>query len=228
VLIPAGATCRGINNNGFVVGNLADGTPFLFSTVEVIYLPFNCSLFDINDNLLAVGYSAGLPVYIDLSLPAAQWSVTLIPLPASPAAVSGGGGDTWMAVNNSGVIVGNVATTGTGMQSGYPFVYYGPTKKGGAPASPGSALNLNGQVLGGGAPYLLNARDINDSGVIVGNCNLDTFTGYVATPFPGAIRIDWPLTEMLETIRLWMAYEKAGVARTEALIERLAKTIDIK
>ncbi len=88
-----------------------------------------------------------------------------------------------MAVNNNGVIVGSVWFSSTNPAGSYPFVYEGPSKPGAIVGSSHPAQNLNSLVVAG-PNNLLDARDINDSGVIVGVSSYKGQSGYVAAPIP--------------------------------------------
>ena len=115
---PAGTTCRGMNIVGDIVGDY-NGQAFFFSEGQMSIVPGNLSLFDINDNKLAVGYTTGLgpvlPAYVDLSVSKLEWRVNSIPLAPASAPPMTGPVPGQIAVNNAGKIVGNV--------NNYPFVY---------------------------------------------------------------------------------------------------------
>jgi probable HAF family extracellular repeat protein len=166
----------GINNSGAVVGSSTDGmgntTGFYFPG-NVIDLPdAGLNLVDINDSGMAIGTSTALgqPVYMDFQ----NFNINKPPTPqaiplagstyeANPSQVS--------AINNGNTIVG----AGTGFPASYPFVYQ--VGQSGPPA------NLNDLVVNSAGYSLVDARDINDAGQIVGKAvGPDGTFGYVATP----------------------------------------------
>jgi hypothetical protein len=165
----------GIDNSGVVVGSSTDGmgntTGFYFPG-NVIDLPdAGLSLVDINDARMAIGTTLDLgPVYMDfqnfnINKPPAPQAISLAgsTYEANPSQVS--------AINNGNTIIG----TGTGFPTSYPFVYQ--------VGQSGVALNLNTLVMNPAGYTLLDARDINDAGQIVGKAvGPDGTFGYVATP----------------------------------------------
>jgi hypothetical protein len=171
----------GVNSGGDVVGTATDSmgnkTGFYFPG-NVIDLPYQgLSLSDINDNKIAIGTStvANSPVVymnfqnFDINNPPDQ---QLVPFVFSQSGVSAGVTAIASAINNSNVLVG-VANPGT--PGSYAFVYeIGQT---------GLAPDISGLVLNRGGYSILDARDINDGGQIVGQAlGPNGKFAYVASP----------------------------------------------